>query len=233
MTDQLLTIRRYWNLDEARRAKSILDSACIMSCFENVCFVMMTPHIVDPAGIALKVKSSDAQKAKEILAPQIFVDYLPIAVLTSTDSESLVLQLWREPATEYTNFVAVLSSPQTRPAMEQEISTFTYSLNDAAELFKLLDGDTSIRFSLSAIGFGLTIGKSRDLFRPYIVEVSISTIKSFDHAPWPSRIENYLRDDRSAAGHLQFAFLCEYEALNGFAKQLREMIRKTNTRNHE
>jgi hypothetical protein len=118
MTDQLLTIRKYWNLDEARRAKSILDSACIMSCFENVCFVMMTPHIVDPAGIALKVKSSDAQKATEILAPQMFVDYLSIAVLTGTDSESLVLQLWREPATEYTNFVAVLSSPQTRPAME-------------------------------------------------------------------------------------------------------------------
>lgn len=71
MTDHLVTIRTYWNTVEACRDKSLLDEASIKSILENEYAVMMTPHLADPSGIKLKVKSSDVQISLEILAPNV------------------------------------------------------------------------------------------------------------------------------------------------------------------
>jgi len=159
----------------------------------------------------------------------MFIDDLPTATLNGTNSESLAIQFWQDNDAPYAGFAAALKSPSTTPPIEQQIQTCSYNIHDASKLTALLDGNTDIRFKLDAIHFDLEIYEHTWGVRyGYIAESSISTIKWAKFAPWPKRQEigDFLLDNNPTAGCLKLAFVCKYDALRCFAKQLDIMYRK-------
>ena len=161
----------------------------------------------------------------------MFIDDLPMATLIGTNSESLAVQFWQDNNAPYAEFAAIVKSPSTIPPIEQQIQTCSYSIHDAADLTALLDGNSSSRFKLDALHFDLEIYEHTWGVRyGFIAESSISTIKSAKFAPWPKRLEigDLLLDHNPTAGCLKLAFVCEYDALRNFAKQLDTMYIHSN-----
>lgn len=167
------------------------------------------------------------------LGSSMLIDDLPMATLVGTNSESLAIQFWQDKDVPYAEFAASLSSPSTTPPINQQLHTCSYNIHDASELRALLDGNSEIRFGLDAIYFDLEIYEHSCGARyGFIAETNISTIKWAKFAPWPKRrqIGDYLLDDNPTAGCLKFAFVCEYDALRDFAKQLDMMHRKSSAK---
>ena len=167
------------------------------------------------------------------LGALMLIDDLPMATLLGTNSESLAIQFCQGNEAPYAEFAAILKSPSTTPPIEQQIQTSSYDIHDATDLTALLDGNSEMRFHLGAIHFGLEIFEHTWGARyGFIAEANISTIKWERFAPWPDRrkIGDYILDDNPTAGCLKFAFICEYDALRIFAKQLDVMHRKSSAK---
>lgn len=160
----------------------------------------------------------------------MFIDGLPMAILKGTNSESLAIQFWQDEDAPYANFSAVLSSPSTTPPIEQKIQTSSYNIHDVSDLRALLNGNSESHFELCALHFELEIYEHTWGVRyGFIVETCISTIIHEHFSPWPKRhpIGNYLLDNNPTAGYVKFAFVCEAEALQDFAKQFEIMYRNS------
>ncbi|MEM8671812.1 MAG: hypothetical protein AAGG48_30115 [Planctomycetota bacterium] len=157
----------------------------------------------------------------------------PTARLCGPESTLLAIQYRREeepvPGAHVAELHAHLSSPNSTPAIDQPVETWTYSRPCCDDLRQLLDGDSTITFQMGGHNFGLTIYEhSWGVRYGFVAECDFSTIKWTKFAPWPKRrkIGDYLLDDNPIAGCLRFAFVCNYDDLRIFLHELSAMVDK-------